>query len=104
LLSKNATVYIAGRDSNKASAAIAELQTATQKTAKFLSLDLSDLTSVKAAAEEFSRNEKELHVLFNNAGVMFPAVRELTRDGYDLQFGTNVLGEVEFYTPFTVKC
>jgi retinol dehydrogenase-12 len=89
-------VYIAGRDPNKARTAITELKTVTQQTAKFLSLDLSDLRSVKAAAEEFARNEKELHVLFNNAGVMGAPVRELTRDGYDMQFGTNVLGEAEF--------
>jgi retinol dehydrogenase-12 len=90
-------VYVAGRDSAKADAAIAELQTLTQRTAKFLRLDLSDLKSVKAAADEFAQNEKELHVLFNNAGVMNPPVRELTRDGYDLQFGTNVLGKWRFH-------
>ncbi|KAH8116108.1 hypothetical protein DFH11DRAFT_1542876 [Phellopilus nigrolimitatus] len=28
--------------------------------------------------------------LFNNAGVVYPSVRELTTDGYDRQFGTNV--------------
>jgi retinol dehydrogenase 12 len=86
-------VYVAGRDSTKANAAIEELQALTQKTAKFLLLDLSDLKSVKAAAEEFAQKETELHVLFNNAAVMTPPVEELTRDRYDLQFGTNALGK-----------
>jgi NAD(P)-dependent dehydrogenase (short-subunit alcohol dehydrogenase family) len=36
--------------------------------------------------------EKELHVLFNSGGVMFPPIETMTVDGYDLQFGTNVLG------------
>ena len=40
----------------------------------------------------FGRKESQLHVLFNSAGVMFPPVELVTVDGYDLQFGTNVLG------------
>jgi retinol dehydrogenase 12 len=40
--------------------------------------------------------EKELHVLFNNGGVMAPPIELLTEDGYDLQFGTNVLGHYYF--------
>jgi len=61
--------------------------------------------------------EKELHVLFNNgsyfavmfqtvhfwlfphSGVMFPPIQEVTADGYDLQFGTNVLGKCVLNRP-----
>lgn len=59
LLSRNAKVYIAARDRSKAEQAIAELQgaTATKGQAVFLSLDLADLKSVRAAAEEFKRLE-----------------------------------------------
>ena len=92
LLSHNATVYIAARDPAKAAAAIAELHSLTGKSAIFLKLDLADLKSVKAAAEEFTTKERELHVLINNAGVITPPIEQLTKDGYDLQFGTNVLG------------
>jgi len=42
--------------------------------------------------------EKELHVLFNNAAVMAPPIEQLTANGYDLQFGTNVLGHFYFTT------
>jgi len=35
-------------------------------------------------------------VLFNNAGVMWPPMDWLTEDGYDMQFGTNVLGHWYF--------
>lgn len=42
------------------------------------------------------RNEQELHVLFNNAGVMAAPVDMKTSNGYDLQFGTNVLGPYLF--------
>jgi retinol dehydrogenase-12 len=69
------------------------------KEALFLNLDLGSLKSVKGAAEEFLSKEKELHVLFNNGGVMMPATaNQLTSDGYDLHFGTNVLGHFYFTT------
>jgi NAD(P)-dependent dehydrogenase (short-subunit alcohol dehydrogenase family) len=88
-------VYIAARSSIKAEEAIKELKTGTGKLALFLKLDLADLKSVKRAAEEFLSKESQLHVLFNSGGVMFPPVEQLTADGYDLQFGTNVLGMLQ---------
>jgi NAD(P)-dependent dehydrogenase (short-subunit alcohol dehydrogenase family) len=93
LLSHNATVYIAARDPTKAAAAIEELHSLTGKSPIFLKLDLADLKSIKAAADEFTTKERELHVLINNAGVMAPPKEMVTNDGYDLQFGTNVLGQ-----------
>ncbi|KAF5343485.1 hypothetical protein D9758_015640 [Tetrapyrgos nigripes] len=93
LLEHNAKVYMASRNSEKAMAAIEDLKTKTGKEALFLKLDLADLKSVKAAAEEFMSKEKELHVLFNNGGVMFCPMEMVTAQGYDLQFGTNVLAK-----------
>ncbi|KJA17447.1 hypothetical protein HYPSUDRAFT_206169 [Hypholoma sublateritium FD-334 SS-4] len=98
LLEKNAKVYMACRNQLKAAEAILELQKQTGREATFLQLDLSDLHSVKAAAEEFLTKEDELHVLFNNAGVMLNHIDELTTQGYDIQFGTNVLGHYYFTT------
>ncbi|EIN12451.1 NAD(P)-binding protein [Punctularia strigosozonata HHB-11173 SS5] len=96
LLEHNAKVYLAARDQTKAEEAINELKQATGKEAIFLKLDLGDLHSVKQAAEEFISKEKELHVLINSAGVMAPPVDMVTSQGYDLQFGTNVLGHFYF--------
>jgi len=96
LLNHNAKVYIAARSKPRVEAAIASLKDITGKDAIFLEMDLSNLASVRRAAEEFIDKEKELHVLFNNAGVMYPPVELLTTDGYDLQFGTNVLGHFYF--------
>jgi len=73
-------------------AAIEDLKRDTGREALFLRLDLADLKSIKASAEEFLSKENQLHVLFNNAGAIYPAVEAVTADGYDLQFGTNVLG------------
>ncbi|KAJ7695648.1 NAD-P-binding protein [Mycena rosella] len=92
LLQHNAKVYIAGRSEEKVKAAIKELQTQTGKEAEFLQLDLADLPSIKRAAQEFTEKETQLHVLFNNGGVMFPPIDQLSAQNYDLQFGTNVLG------------
>ncbi|WP_207922309.1 oxidoreductase [Saccharopolyspora terrae] len=51
-------------------------------------LDLGDLASVREFAEAW---DGEIAVLINNAGVMFPP-EGLTRDGFEIQFGTNHLG------------
>jgi NAD(P)-dependent dehydrogenase (short-subunit alcohol dehydrogenase family) len=52
------------------------------------SLDLSDLASVRSFAGEWTEN---LDVLVNNAGVMAPP-ESRTKDGFELQVGTNHLG------------
>ncbi|EIW52321.1 NAD-P-binding protein [Trametes versicolor FP-101664 SS1] len=96
LLQHNAKVYMASRSKDKAEKAIAALKEATGKEALFHELDLSSLASVKKSAEEFLTKEHELHILYNNAGVMIPPVDQLTKDGYDLQFGTNVVAHFYF--------
>ncbi|KAG2355237.1 hypothetical protein BDR07DRAFT_1613770 [Suillus spraguei] len=96
LLTKNAKVYVACRDKTKGEDAIRDLKESTGKEAHFLQLNLANLRSIKASGEEFLRREPVLDVLFNNAGVMTPPVEMLTDDGYDLQFGTNVLGHFYF--------
>lgn len=55
LLAHNARVYVAARNQEKAEAAIEQLKTLTGVQALFLKLDLANLKSVKAAAEEFLR-------------------------------------------------
>jgi hypothetical protein len=55
LLNHNAKVYIASRNAQKAGEAIKELKKETGKDAHFIKLDLADLKSVKAAAEDYTR-------------------------------------------------
>ncbi|CCM05434.1 uncharacterized protein FIBRA_07653 [Fibroporia radiculosa] len=96
LLSHNAKVYMASRSKVRAMQAISELKVETGKEAVFLELDLADLRAIKTAAAEFLSKESRLHVLFNSGGVMIPPLEDLTADGYDLQFGVNVLGHFYF--------
>ncbi|KAJ7476685.1 NAD(P)-binding protein [Mycena latifolia] len=96
LLLKNAKVYLAARSPAKAKEAIAQLETETGKRAEFLELDLADLRSVRKAAEDYLAKESRLDILFNNGGVMIPPNDQLTAQGYDLQFGTNVIGHFMF--------
>ena len=56
-----------------------------------VSLDLTSLSAVRAAAAEIAALAPELHVLMNNAGVMFTPFGR-TADGFEMQFGTNHLG------------
>ena len=57
-----------------------------------LHLDLADLDSIKRAAAEVVRQYSEIDLLINNAGVMALRTRGITRQGFELQFGTNHLG------------
>ncbi|KAI0341487.1 NAD(P)-binding protein [Trametopsis cervina] len=92
LLQHNAKVYIAARSRAKAEPVLKELTTPEGNAPLFLQLDLAELASVRRCAEEFLSKETELHILFNNGGVLATTTDQLTADGYDLQFGTNVLG------------
>ena len=57
---------------------------------EFLPLDLGDLDSVRACAQSFLASGLPLHLLINNAGLA--GKRGLTRQGFELAFGTNHLG------------
>jgi retinol dehydrogenase-12 len=62
----------------------------------YLHLDLNDLTTIKASAQDFLSREKRLDVLFNNAGVMVPPQGSKTAQGYELQLGTNCVAPFLF--------
>jgi NAD(P)-dependent dehydrogenase (short-subunit alcohol dehydrogenase family) len=51
-----------------------------------------DLASVASVREFVHGWNGPLHVLVNNAGVMYPPRGARTHDGFELQFGTNHLG------------
>lgn len=55
-------------------------------------LDLASLQSVADFAGGLVAEDRPVHILINNAGVMNPPYRQVTADGYELQWGTNHLG------------
>ncbi|KAK9447715.1 uncharacterized protein V1518DRAFT_438705 [Limtongia smithiae] len=59
---------------------------------EFLYIDLGDLTSIKPAADELLSTVPRLDVAWYNAGVMMPPYGSKTKQGFELQWGTNVLG------------
>lgn len=88
-----AHVIIAARDRARGEAAIARLKSEVPNAHVELGLlDLASLASVREfAARELDR-DLPLDILIDNAGVMAPPKRLETKDGFELQFGTNVLG------------
>lgn len=98
LYSKNAKVYIAAREPGNAIATIKKAEPASKGELVFLHLDLADLNSVKASAEQFLSAETKLHVLFNNAGYMAADDKKMERtaQGYENQLGVMCLGPFLF--------
>ena len=92
LAARGASVVLAVRDTDKGKAAAAAIAgTAPGADVTVQPLDLASLDSVRAAAGELRARHPRIDLLINNAGVMFPP-RQATRDGFELQFGTNHLG------------
>ncbi len=92
LAAGGAEVVLCGRTANKCEAAAAAISE-TVGTAKLSSavFDLADLPSVRAGAAGIVEAHPVIHLLVNNAGVMFtPEGR--TAQGFETQFGTNHLG------------
>ncbi|KAM0257916.1 hypothetical protein ACHAPA_011518 [Fusarium lateritium] len=92
-----ARIYLAARSVEKGEQAIRELKEANPGASEIvlLKLDLASLDSVKAAAADFLARETRLDILINNAGIMMTP-EGLTKDGYEIQFGTNMLGPALF--------
>jgi NAD(P)-dependent dehydrogenase (short-subunit alcohol dehydrogenase family) len=88
-----AEVVIAGRNPEKGALAAERVNGgAGRAAATFADLDLADLASIQGFAEALGRRVQAIDLLINNAGVMAPPQRRTTKDGFELQFGTNYLG------------
>jgi NAD(P)-dependent dehydrogenase (short-subunit alcohol dehydrogenase family) len=59
-----------------------------------IELDLTSLASVRSAAAAIANQYGPVHILMNNAGVMFTPFGR-TEDGFEMQLGTNHLGHFE---------
>jgi retinol dehydrogenase 12 len=117
LYNLNGRVYIAGREVPSAAEAIESIKSSPPAADQvvqrgkgelfFLKLDLADLSTIKASVEKFLGTEERLDVIWHNAGVMVPPAGSLTKQGHDMQLGTNVLGPFlfqQFLTPMSTHC
>lgn len=92
-----ASVTITGRSQKTGDEAVAKITNQVPGAIiSFEILDLADLASVKACAKRITSKLKSLNILINNAGVMTPPKRIVTKDGFELQFATNYLGHFAF--------
>ena len=99
LYQHNAKVYIAARTESKALSAIEsikKLHPESKGSLHYLHLDLSDLRTIKASAEDFMSRESKLHWLDNNAAVMVPPPGSKGAQEMDLTYQTNILGPFLF--------
>ena len=93
LAEHGATVIMACRDEARGDAAAQSIQESLGSVPLTCPmLDLADLDSVRAFADEFAAGHDALDILVNNAGVMAPPERLVTKQGFELQLGTNHLG------------
>lgn len=90
---KGARVIITARNPEKGKQALQEiLQQVPGSRVQVMVLDLADFDSIRAFSKTFHQEVNRLDILINNAGVMNPPKREQTRQGFELQWGTNHLG------------
>ncbi len=83
-------VVLTGRNPEKGEAALQMLRRAVPSvTAEFRLLDVSSLHAVAAFCASWSG---PVDILVNNAGVMAYPERQLSIDGFEMQFATNYLG------------
>jgi NAD(P)-dependent dehydrogenase (short-subunit alcohol dehydrogenase family) len=90
-----AEVVVPVRNRDKGAAAVARITEQHPGASVVLEdLDLSSLESVATLGDRLRSEGTPIDVVVGNAGVMNPPERQTTRDGFELQFGTNHLGHV----------
>lgn len=88
-----AEVIMASRDRTRGDTAVARIRDEIPHARiRFEVLDLASLDSIASFAGRLGGQLERLDLLINNAGVMDPPKRQVTADGFELQFGTNYLG------------
>lgn len=90
LSATGATLFLTARDTNKAQIALGEILEPGR--VSLVEMDNTSFDSVRSAAALILTNSSDqVNILINNAGVMAIADRQLTKDGHEMQFGTNHL-------------
>jgi NAD(P)-dependent dehydrogenase (short-subunit alcohol dehydrogenase family) len=86
-------VIIHGRNEQRASEVLQEIEEDGRGSAKFYKADLANLEETKVLANAILADYDRLDVLVNNAGVLLPDTQErrVTGDGHELHFQVNYL-------------
>jgi len=93
LAGMGAKVVLANRDEARTLPVLEEIKRETKsEDVEFIRCDLSDLKSVKEFADTFKSRYQTLNILINNAGVMYITERRATKEGFEMQVGTNHMG------------
>src|SRR6201996_8686519 len=96
LAAHGAHVVLAVRNLDKGKDAISRIAAQSpQADVALQELDLTSLESVRTAARQLRADHERIDLLINTAGVMSPP-KSTTKDGFELQFGTNHLGHFAF--------
>jgi len=96
LADKGAHVVLAVRNLDKGKDAVDRITAKSPKADVALQqLDLTSLDAIRETAEELRAAHERIDLLINNAGVMYTD-KATTKDGFELQFGTNHLGHFAF--------
>ena len=96
LAEHGAHVVLAVRNLDKGKDAAARITAKTPRADVALQeLDLTSLDAIRAAAQQLRSDLDRIDLLINNAGVMYTP-KSTTKDGFELQFGTNHLGHFAF--------
>lgn len=94
LARKNAKIIIACRTKEKGLKAIQAIEKKLNREIDFdvIRLDLTDITSIRKFADNFSDKNSQLDILVNNAGVVSLKERQVTKEGIEMHLATNHLG------------
>lgn len=86
-------VIIAGRNAGKGADAVEKIrQVVPFARVEFEIVDLASLSSITAFSKRVRSNRQSVDLLINNAAIMVPPQRNLSDDGFEMQFATNYLG------------
>lgn len=95
LSATGARFFLTARDLDKARIALAGIFNPDRM--ELVEMDQTSMDSVRAAANHILGKTDKINILIENAGVMAVQKLEFTKDGHEMQFGTNHLSHFLFF-------
>ncbi len=89
LSATGAKLFLTARDLDKAKNALSGIFDPSRM--ELVRMDQGSLEDVRVAAKQILAKTDKINILVNNAGIMRLPTLELTKDGYEMQLGTNHL-------------